>query len=79
MTGITGVSLELPVLSPRFLASVKNNLAASFKRVTLEGSLRSTLIDAIAAAVFGGESPTLKTNPGVVYLRYSISSERPAI
>jgi len=79
ITGITGVSFELPVLSPRFFASVKNSRAASLSRVTRDGSLRRAWIEAIAAAVLGGESPTLKTNPGVVYLRYSISSARPAM
>ena len=79
MTGITAVSPLLPVLSPRFFASVKNSRDASLSRVTLVGSRLRTCREAIAAAVLLGDKPTLNTNPGAVYFRNSTNSLRPAM
>ena len=79
ITGTTGVLLPSPVLSPAFLASSRNSLERCCSTPTRSGSDSSTRNDAKAAAAFGGDRPTLYTNPGDVYFKYSINSLVPAM
>ena len=79
ITGTTGVLLLVPVLRPASLASRRNSREFSASRATRSGSSCSSSSDASAAAALAGERPTLKTNPGAVYLRYSTSSLQPAM
>ncbi len=79
MIGTMGVLWLNPVFKPRSLASCRNCLERACTRATRSGSSSSKCSEASAAAAFEGGMPTLYTNPGAVYLRYSISSLQPAM